>query len=165
MPFLLEKNGFSLNQTGFVVTLFFAISGIATILSPKIEEKIGGANVIRLSFLSILPLALLTLYVLDKSLYIAAFLFIVTGFFILLSVSVTLVSAQKLVSKNRGVISGIMQGFSWGLGALFLAPMGYIGQYFGVDKILIIMSSIAFLTGIFGITKELKEIFESEASA
>ena len=53
-----------------------------------------------------------------------------------------------------------MQGFSWGLGALFLAPMGFVGQYFGVDKILIIMSSIAFLTGIFGITKELKEVFE-----
>ena len=165
MPFLLEQNGFSLNQTGLIVTLFFTISGIATMISPKLEEKIGGANVIRLSFLSILPLTLLTLYVLDKIPYLAALLFIITGFFILLSVSVTLVSAQKLVSRNKGVISGIMQGFSWGLGALFLAPMGFIGQYLGVDKILIIMSSIAFLTGIFGIPKELKEIFESEAKA
>lgn len=160
MPFLLEKNGFSLNEIGFIVTLFFTISGIATMISPKLEEKIGGANVIRLSFFSILPLTLLTLFVLERAPYLAAALFILTGFFILLSVSVTLVSAQKLVNKSKGVISGVMQGFSWGLGALFLAPMGFVGQYFGVDKILIIMSSIAFLTGIFGITKELKEIFE-----
>ncbi len=160
MPFLLEKNGFSLNEIGFIVTLFFTISGIATMISPKLEEKIGGANVIRLSFFSILPLTLLTLFVLEKTPYFAAALFILTGFFILLSVSVTLVSAQKLVNKNKGVISGVMQGFSWGLGALFLAPMGFVGQYFGVDKILIIMSSIAFLTGIFGITKELKKVFE-----
>lgn len=160
MPFLLEKNGFSLNEIGLIVTLFFTISGIATMISPKLEEKIGGANVIRLSFFSILPLTLLTLFVLESLPYFAATLFILTGFFILLSVSVTLVSAQKLVNKNKGVISGLMQGFSWGLGALFLAPMGFVGQYFGVDKILIIMSSIAFLTGIFGITKELKEVFE-----
>lgn len=160
MPFLLEKNGFSLNEIGLIVTLFFTISGIATMISPKLEEKIGGANVIRLSFFSILPLTLLTLFVLESLPYFAATLFILTGFFILLSVSVTLVSAQKLVNKNKGVISGVMQGFSWGLGALFLAPMGFVGQYFGVDKILIIMSSIAFLTGIFGITKELKEVFE-----
>src|SRR5699024_8543270 len=71
MPFLLEKNGFSLNQIGLIVTLFFTISGVATMLSSKIEEKIGGANVIRLSFLSILPLTLLTLYVLDKIPYLA----------------------------------------------------------------------------------------------
>lgn len=160
MPFLLEKNGFSLNEIGFIVTLFFTISGIATMISPKLEEKIGGANVIRLSFFSILPLTLLTLFVLESLPYFAAALFILTGFFILLSVSVTLVSAQKLVNKNKGVISGVMQGFSWGLGALFLAPMGFVGQYFGVDKILIIMSSIAFITGIFGITKELKKVFE-----
>ena len=160
MPFLLEKNGFSLNEIGLIVTLFFTISGIATMISPKLEEKIGGANVIRLSFFSILPLTLLTLFVLESLPYFAATLFILTGFFILLSVSVTLVSAQKLVNNNKGVISGVMQGFSWGLGALFLAPMGFVGQYFGVDKILIIMSSIAFLTGIFGITKELKEVFE-----
>ncbi len=160
MPFLLEKNGFSLHQIGLIVTLFFTISGIATMLSPKIEEKIGGTNVIRLSFFSILPLTLLTLFLLDKYSYISAFLFILTGFFILLSVSVTLVSAQKLVSKNKGVISGIMQGFSWGLGALFLAPMGFVGQYFGIDKILVIMSTIAFLTGLFGITNDLKKVLE-----
>lgn len=163
MPFLLENHGFNLHQIGLIVTLFFTVSGVATMISPKIEEKIGGANVIRLSFFSVLPLTLLTLFLLNIFPFLSAVLFIITGFFILLSVSVTLVSAQKLVSQNKGVISGIMQGFSWGLGALFLAPMGVIGQYFGVDKILVIMSLIAFLTGLFGISKELNEIFEKEA--
>lgn len=159
MPFILEKSGFSLSQIGLIVTLFFTVSGFATMLSSKIEEKIGGANVIRLSFFSILPLTLLFLFLMDKTPLLAAILFIITGFFILLSVSVTLVAAQKIMSKNKGVISGVMQGFSWGLGALFLAPMGVIGEHFGVEKILIIMSCIAFLTGLFGISKELKKVF------
>ena len=51
--------------------------------------------------------------------------------------------------KYTGVISGVMQGFSWGLGALFLAPLGIVGQNFGVDKILILMSAIAFVVGIY----------------
>ena len=161
MPFILEKNGFTLSQIGLIVTLFFTISGFATMISSKIEEKIGGANVIRLSFFSILPLTLLFLYVMDKMPLVSAILFVLTGFFILLSVSVTLVSAQKIMSTHKGVISGVMQGFSWGLGALFLAPMGLIGQHFGVEKILIIMSLIAFLTGVFGISKDLKRIFEN----
>ena len=161
IPFILEKNGFELNLIGLIVTLFFTVSGLATIYSSKIEEKIGGANIIRVSFLTILALVLLFLYFIDKIPYLAVFLFILSGFFIFLSVSVTLVSAQKIMSHHKGVISGVMQGFSWGLGALFLAPMGFIGQYFGVDKILILMSLIAFLTGIFGVTKELKAIFNT----
>ena len=165
MPFILKENGFSLSQTGFIVTLFFTISGIATMLSSKIEEKIGGANVIRLSFFSVLPLTLLFLFFMDKAPVVSALLFILTGFFILLSVSVTVVSAQKIMNRHKGVISGVMQGFSWGLGALFLAPMGLIGEHFGVDKVLVIMSLIAFLTGIFGITKELRDIFEKEAKS
>ena len=134
-------------------------------LSSKIEEKIGGANVIRLSFFSVLPLTLLFLFFMDKAPVVSALLFILTGFFILLSVSVTVVSAQKIMNRHKGVISGVMQGFSWGLGALFLAPMGLIGEHFGVDKVLVIMSLIAFLTGIFGITKELRDIFEKEAKS
>lgn len=164
VPFLLEKSGFNLSQIGIITTLFLTMGGVATILSAKIEQLIGGTNVVRTSFLTILPLTLAFLFLMDKLPLISTILFIASGFFIMLSVSVTLVSAQKIMSKNKGVISGVMQGFSWGLGALFLAPMGCIGQNFGVDKILIIMSFIAFLVGIFGITKELKEIFNSNVN-
>ena len=87
---------------------------------------------------------------------LACALFILTGFFILLSVGVILVNAQKAMPKYTGVISGVMQGFSWGLGALFLSPLGFLGQNFGIDKILILMSSIAFLVGLYTIkNKEL----------
>ena len=51
-----------------------------------------------------------------------------------------------------------MQGFSWGLGALFLAPLGIIGQNYGVEKILILMATIAFIVGIYTAkTKQIKE--------
>ena len=73
--------------------------------------------------------------------YLACILFILTGFFILLSVGVILVQAQRAIPEHTGGVSGVMQGFSWGLGALFLAPLGVIGQNYGVDKILILMEN------------------------
>ncbi len=148
IPFLLEKQGFSLQQTGFIVTLFFVFGGLASIYSSKFEKWLGTKGIIVFSFVSILPLILLFLYVLEFNKYIAVILFILTGFFILLSVGVILVKAQEVMPKYTAVISGVMQGFSWGLGALFLAPLGIVGQNFGVDKILILMSAIAFVAGL-----------------
>lgn len=159
IPFLLQNRGFNLVQTGLIVTLFFISGGFATIISSKIEKRISANGVVALSFLMILPLIVLFLNILDKYKYFAVILFILTGFFILLSVGIILVHAQKAMPKYTGVISGVMQGFSWGLGALFLAPMGIIGQKYGVDKILILMASIAFVVGLYTAkNKCLKEI-------
>ncbi len=149
IPFLLKNNGFDLSQIGIIVTLFFISGGLATIVSSKIEKYINANGVVVLSFLTILPLTLLFLYLLEKFKVLAVILFILTGFFILLSVGIILVHAQKAMPKYTGVISGVMQGFSWGLGALFLSPLGFIGQNFGVDKILILMAGIAFLVGLY----------------
>lgn len=153
IPFILKDYNFNLNATGLVVTLFYILSGLSMIASSKLEEKVGAVNIIRISFFTILPLTILFNYLMKINPIYGVVIFVVSGFFIFLSVSITIVAAQKIMSKHAGVISGVMQGFSWGIGALSLAPMGYIGQKFGVIWILIIMSSLAFITGVFGLTK------------
>ena len=157
IPFILKDYGMSLKIIGLIVTIFYILSGISMIISSKLEKLVGAANLIRISFFAILPLIILFKYLTQINLYFAIFVFLISGFFINLSVSITIVAAQKLISSHQGVISGVMQGFSWGIGALCLAPMGYIGQRFGIIWILIIMSAIAFLTGIFALTKEVKK--------
>lgn len=158
IPFILKESGFDLSTTGIVVTLFFAISGLSMIASSKLEEKIGAVNLIRLSFFTILPLVILFKFAFDMMPYLGIIIFIISGFFIYLSVSVTIIAAQKIMPDHTGVISGVMQGFSWGLGALSLAPMGYIGEKFGVIWILVIMSTVALLTGIFGLGKDIRKV-------
>lgn len=159
-PFIFKEKGFTLSQIGIIITLFFILSGISMITSSKIEKKIGAENIIRLSFWTILPMVLLFMYTIDKMPLLAVSIFILSGYFVFLSVSVTIVAAQNLMKEHKGVISGVMQGFSWGIGALSLAPLGYIAEIIGVDKILIIMALLAFLTGFFGITKSLKQVFK-----
>lgn len=158
IPFILKDYGFSLQNIGLVVTLFFALSGVSMIVSSKMEQLIGAVNMIRLSFFTILPLVILFYYTMKINPVIGVIIFIISGFFIFLSVSVTIIAAQKLMPQHTGVISGVMQGFSWGIGALSLAPMGYIGDKFGIIYILVIMASVALLTGIFSLTKDVRQV-------
>ena len=159
-PFMLKERGFTLSQIGIIVSLFFILSGVSMLTSSKIEKKIGAENIIKLSFWTVLPLILLFIHTLDKFPLFAVAIFILTGYFTFLSVSVTIVAAQNLMKEHKGVISGVMQGFSWGIGALSLAPLGYIGEIFGIDKVMILMALLAFFTGFFGITKDLKQVFK-----
>ena len=159
-PFMLKERGFTLSQIGIIVSLFFILSGVSMLTSSKIEKKIGAENIIKLSFWTVLPLILLFIHTLDKFPLFAVAIFILTGYFTFLSVSVTIVAAQNLMKEHKGVISGVMQGFSWGIGALSLAPLGYIGEIFGIDKVMILMDLLAFFTGFFGITKDLKQVFK-----
>lgn len=157
MPFLLTKHGFSLEQIGLIITLFFTFAGIATIYSSKIEAKIGAKNVIRASFLTLLPMTALFIWLFNVNKILAVIFFILTGFFVFLSVSVTLVLAQKFMPQHKGTISGVVGGFSWGLAALTLAPLGLIAQVAGVPVILILVTIVAFLTGIFAVSDYLNE--------
>ncbi len=153
VPFLLKESGFSLKAIGLIVTLFFIAGGSATIISSKIEKYFKANGTVVLSFIGILPSILLFLYLINKNNFylrgLAIICFILSGFFIMLSVGIILVQAQKAIPKYTGVISGVMQGFSWGLGALFLSPLGMVAQNFGIEKVYILMGIVTFFVGIY----------------
>ncbi|MBR1976671.1 MFS transporter [bacterium] len=155
-PFLLARYGFSLSQTGAIVTVFFLTAGIATMLSTIFEKKIGARMLIKYAFIILLPLMLLAIWTLQFSKILGLLVFIFMGFFIFLSVSITVVLAQKNMPEHRAVVSGVTQGFSWGLAALMLVPFGYIAEATNVELVLIISCIIAFITGLFFVDKRLE---------
>ena len=80
---------------------------------------------------------------------LASVFFIITGFFVLLSAGVVLAYAQQIVAKEHtGTISGIIQGFTLSLGALLLIPFGAIAQSFGVEVVLILITTIALISSL-----------------
>lgn len=155
-PFILERYGFSLSQTGFIITIFFLTAGVATMLSTVFERKIGARMLIKHAFIILLPLMLLTIYTLKFSRILGLLVFIFMGFFIFLSVSITVVLAQKNMPEHRAVVSGVTQGFSWGLAALTLIPFGYLAEATNIETVLIIACVIAFVTGLFFVDKRLE---------
>ena len=155
-PFLLERYGFTLSQTGLIITIFFLTAGVATMLSTIFEKKIGARMLIKYAFVVLLPLMLTAMWTLKFSKILGLMVFIFMGFFIFLSVSITVVLAQKNMPEHRAVVSGVTQGFSWGLAALMLVPFGYIAQATSVESVLIISCIIAFITGLFFVDKRLE---------
>ena len=149
IPFLLEKNGFILSHIGLIVTLFFISGGVASMTCSKFEKYLTTRGVIALSMIGILPLCVVFLAFLKSNKIISVISLALIGYCILMSVGIILVQAQKAIPKYTGVISGAIQGVGWGLGALFLPPMGFVGQYFGVEAVMIIVSLLAFVVGLF----------------
>lgn len=149
IPFLLKKYEFPITQTGLILTMFYIAGGISMIISSHLEKRIKLRGVMTASFLPLLPLTIFSLISLRYNTILASILFIITGFFVLLSAGVVLAHAQKVMSAHTGTISGIIQGFTLALGSLLLIPFGFIGEQFGVEYILILITSIAFMAAIY----------------
>ena len=73
-----------------------------------------------------------------------------------LSVSVTVVLAQKFMPEHKGVVSGVTQGFSWGIAAILIAPLGVLAQNVSIESAIYLTSIISFITGIFFVSKDLE---------
>ena len=80
IPFLLKQFGFSLTQTGLIITLFYIAGGLSMIVSSNIEKIIKLRGMIVASFIPLLPLTLAVLYFLGKNKILACLFFIITGF-------------------------------------------------------------------------------------
>ena len=55
---------------------------------------------------------------------------------------VTLVIAQKTLPKYKSIVSGMINGFCWGVIALLMSILGYIAQNLGIVNVLVILSII-----------------------
>ncbi len=148
IPFLLKKFDFTLAQTGIIMTIFYITSGFSMIAASKLEKTIKLKGMIITSYIPLLPLTLAFIVSLKYSKIFPIIILIVLGFFILLAAGCVLAHAQKIIS-NAGTISGIIQGFTLAVGSIMLIPFGLIGEKFGVEYILILITLIAFIISIY----------------
>ena len=155
IPFLLKKYGFSLTNTGMIMTVFYIISGFSMIFASKLEKIVKLKGVIAVSYFPLLPLTLALLYFLKNSKILAAIIFLFIGFFVLLAAGCVLAHAQKEAASKAGTISGIIQGFTLAMGSLLLIPFGMLADKFGVEYILILVSLIAFICAIYTMKTDL----------
>ncbi len=58
----------------------------------------------------------------------------------MLAQPVILVMAQRILPEYKSIVSGIINGFAWGVVAIFLTIIGFSAQKFGIAKVLLIVS-------------------------
>jgi FSR family fosmidomycin resistance protein-like MFS transporter len=144
---LIEAYGLSIQKGQLIIFLFLAVGAVGTFFGGPLADKMGRKNVIVLSLLVPIPLALLLPFVPLPAVIV---LLILIGFFIMLSFSVTVVYAQELVPSKIGTMAGLTVGLSFGMGAIGAVVIGILMDHIGIYQTMIIISLLPIL-GLVGL--------------
>ncbi|WP_052131585.1 MFS transporter [Planococcus sp. CAU13] len=139
---LMEAYGLTIQQGQLYIFLFLGLGAAGTFFGGPLADKIGRKNVIVLSLLVPIPLALMLPYV---PLFAVLVLLSLIGFFIMLSFSVTVVYAQELVPSKIGTMAGLTVGLAFGMGAIGGVVIGILMDSIGVYETMVVVSFLPLL--------------------
>ena len=142
LPFLWKSLGYQPFYIGTILFGFIFAGGIGLILSRALEKKAGTANVFYISMISSLPLMILFALTYKAFPHLAAVIFVFTGFVTMLAQPVTMVMAQSVLPQYKSIIGGFINGFAWGIVAIFMSAIGFIAQAKGIIPVLITVSIV-----------------------
>ncbi|MBD5403086.1 MFS transporter [bacterium] len=142
LPFLWKAQGYSKFEIGIALFGFLFLGGIASLLSPKFENKIGTAKVFYISMITTFPLMLLFMLTYKTLPIISFIIFALMGFITMFATPITMSMAQKVLPQYKSIIGGFINGFSWGIVAVAMSIIGYIAQATSIVPVLVIISVI-----------------------
>ena len=153
LPFLWKNFGHKPIYIGLALFGFIFAGGIGSLVSPIVEKKIGTQNVFYLSMIIPAPLMFLFLFLCDKYPITSLLIFITIGFIIMLATPVTMLMAQNVLPEYKSIISGFINGFSWGVIAIIMSMLGFAAEKLGIINVLSVVAVIPALCS--AMTREL----------
>lgn len=142
LPFLWKDMGHSPIYIGIALFLFIFAGGIGSLLSSSVEKLLGTKNVFYISMISTFPLMLLFVFTYKNFPVISLSIFLLMGFLTMLATPLTMLLAQNILPKYKSIISGFINGFSWGVVAIIMSMLGFVAEKFGITNVLIAVSII-----------------------
>ncbi|WP_397536781.1 MFS transporter [Rummeliibacillus pycnus] len=140
--YLMDKYHLTIQKGQLLIFIFLAIGAVGTFFGGPMADRMGRKNVILLSFLVPMPLALMLPYI---PLWLVVIFLAVIGFFIMLSFSVTVIYAQELVPSKVGTMAGLTVGLAFGMGAIGSVVIGIMMDHYGVLDTMIFISVLPIL--------------------
>lgn len=155
LPFLWKNMGYKPFYIGMALFMFIFAGGIGSLISGHIEKNIGAANVFYISMISTFPLMILFILTCSSLPTLSLVIFVIMGFITMMATPVTMVMAQNVIPEYKSIISGFINGFSWGIVAIAMSLLGFIAEKFGITNVLIFVSIIPAVCSIL-----VKELFK-----
>lgn len=155
LPFLWKNMGYRPFYIGMALFAFIFAGGIGSLVSSNIEKKIGSANVFYISMISTLPLIILFVLSCRPHPTLSLIIFIIMGFVTMMATPVTMLMAQNVLPEYRSIISGFINGFSWGVVAIAMSMLGFVAENFGITNVLLFVAVIPAICSIL-----VKELFK-----
>jgi FSR family fosmidomycin resistance protein-like MFS transporter len=133
LPFVLRERGFSLMQTGRMLTTFLLAGAVGGFFAGPAAERLGTRRVIVGTGLALAPCLSLG-YSLSGP---VSLVLLASGGFLLMAVfPVTIAAAQEFVPGRTSTVSALMMGCAWGVGSLFPALCEPVAQKVGFIPVL-----------------------------
>lgn len=155
LPFLWKDMGHSPFYIGMALFAFIFAGGIGSLISNKIEKIIGTANVFYISMISTLPLMWIFVFTYKNYPTLSLVIFIITGFITMMATPVTMVLAQRVLPEYKSIISGFINGFSWGIVAILMSMLGFVAEAIGITKVIMFTATIPAICSLL-----IKELFK-----
>ena len=155
LPFLWKDMGHTPFYIGMALFAFIFAGGIGSLISRNVEEKIGSANVFYISMISTLPLMFLFIMTYKSYPVLSIIIFIVMGFITMMATPVTMLMAQNVLPQYKSIISGFINGFSWGVVAILMSMLGFVAENYGITNVLM---AVAFVPAVCSVL--VKELFK-----
>ena len=160
LPFLWKNMGYKPFYIGFALFLFIFAGGIGSLISNSLEKRIGAANVFYISMISTLPLTLLFVLTYKNHPVGSLIIFVISGFITLMATPVVMVMAQNVLPEYKSIISGFINGFSWGIVAIVMSMLGFVAEKFGITNVLILVAVIPAVCSVL-----VKELFIDDSAS
>ncbi|WP_137790014.1 MFS transporter [Bacillus sp. E(2018)] len=135
--YLIEDYGLTISQAQVYLFVFMASGVLGTFFGGPIADRLGKRNMIFWSMVGTAPLALLLPHV---GLWAVIPLFFLIGFILNTSFSVTVVYAQELVPGRIGMVSGLIVGLAFGMGALGSVVLGKVADVTSISNTMFLIS-------------------------
>lgn len=143
--YLMEDYGLTVRHAQLYVFIFMFAGVLGTFFGGPLADRFGRRNILSLSMIGAAPLTIALPYV-PLSFIIPIFFLI--GFILLSSFSVAVVYAQELLPKKVGMVSGLIVGLAFGMGAVGAVALGMLADLYNI-KFVMILCSLLPLAGIF----------------
>lgn len=130
--YLIHRFGVSVQNAQLHLFAFLAAVAVGTVLGGPLGDRLGRKYVIWCSILGALPFTLLLPHV---GLFWTGPLTLAIGLILASAFPAIVVFAQELVPGKVGMISGLFFGFSFGMGGLGAAALGWLADRTGIETV------------------------------
>jgi FSR family fosmidomycin resistance protein-like MFS transporter len=130
--YLVQRFQLPLEQAQFCLFAFLISVAVGTFAGGPVGDRIGRKSVIWISFLGVIPFALMLPHV---DLFWTIAFSVIIGIILSSAFAALVVYAQEVLPGRTGMVSGIMFGTMFGVGGIAAAALGKFADLYGITAV------------------------------
>jgi FSR family fosmidomycin resistance protein-like MFS transporter len=145
LPNLLTARGFSLAESGTVVTGFLVFAAFGLFAGGALSDRFGAVSVSVLSLCAAVPFLALSLV---QSGWVSLVLLLTGSVLLAVQNAPGVVLAQAMLPRNLGMALGLMNGVAFGVGSAAVTGVGFLLARVGPTAALLDVSAVPLLSAV-----------------